>query len=148
MNLIFWVLLLSVGDTQAHFQINGQNCHSFQEGSGKIHGLIQCLDFIKSKKRQGMLTPKDLRTLKAIDVACRIYVKHKTNLDLVLKAKSLRSTIEELKGCQDTAWEQVFLTVYANIYADPVKTLSYLEMAQSALPFNRFWKSKVAKIYQ
>jgi hypothetical protein len=124
-----------------------EGCRSLHEGRGGVRAMIACIRFIDREETLGFKSPGTKGLIKDINILCRQLVTIPGNTEKMIVSGTFNNIYRKRwSSCEDLAWQQVYLTAYANFNADPVGTLAFVRSAEINLKGNSPWIDKTLRI--
>ncbi len=117
-------------------------CRATRSGTGQIQSVIQCMKFIDREEEIAIYSPGRKQMIGDLNILCQKLVKDVDSLERIIKSMVLKGGKAKWQPCRQAAWQQVYLTAYANFEAHPMRTLSFVRKAQVSLQTNSIWATK------
>lgn len=117
-------------------------CKSLHAGKGGLNQFVDCVSFLKREEKLGLLSRGRPALIEDMNILCDKLVKGEAEVGRVLRTRLFNEKTREWEKCRQIVWRQVYLTTYANFQALPVKTLSFVRLAQKSLYPDNHWDLK------
>lgn len=128
-------------------QIALLGCKEIYSSAAKSSSFALCTDFLNREQSLGIKNVNNKELIEDLNLLC---VKNSVEQDYVknLLARKINLKDNRWDSCRQALWKQVYLTVYANLSADPLNMAALVRKAKLYLGSNKTWEQKIISLTQ
>ena len=117
-----------------------RGCRNLRNGKESVDSLLQCASFINRERGLGIKSNGGGAIIDDLKILCTSMIHEPKHLEKIAQTQVFRDPA--WSTCNDKAWEQVYLTTYANFETNPARCLSLVRKAQKGLGAQSKWAQK------
>jgi hypothetical protein len=136
---------LKAADEIAEQETDLQGCREISHGRAALNALISCMKFFDREQQLKIISPGRKQLVDDLNLICIKNTHDQNSLRKLVNSRAL-SESRFWSSCSNAAWEQIFLTAYANFDADLAGVLALVRLADRRLPGNKRFQGKIRRL--